>query len=146
MSWKDDYLRIAQGAHGLSDIQDLSRLVELAETVGKGLVDRGASAKQMRGFLSETNSASMRIRTGRSLGQKSTAETAMDTAARTEAGFLNASLAYAAGRDTKAKGSMEDLALLVRSMSGHVHTLDDFKVLRKFAEAIAAYFKFHGGK
>ncbi|WP_339098190.1 type III-A CRISPR-associated protein Csm2 (plasmid) [Deinococcus sp. VB343] len=157
MSWTQDFNAARGNAAALSDIQDFSQLVKLAEAVGKDLNADGVSSRQIRVLLSETTAGVSRIRRGRTLGMgqmpaddaradKQQIALQLDKAAKREAALLNISLIYNAGRDKKGNVSIKQLAELMEKMTAHVNTFEDFKVLRKFSEAVMAYFKFHGGK
>ena len=157
MTWTQDFDAARGNAQTLSDIQDFNQLVKLADTVGKDLNADGVSSRQIRVLLSETTAGVSRIRRGRTLGMGQTlteAEKAdkqkiaeqLDKAAKREAALLNISLIYNAGRDKKGNAGIKQLAELINNMTARVTTFEDFKVLRKFSEAVMAYFKFHGGK
>ncbi|THF70979.1 type III-A CRISPR-associated protein Csm2 [Deinococcus sp. Arct2-2] len=148
MTWTQDFQAARKEAQSLSDIEDFSTLVKLAETVGQALQRDDVSSRQLRVLLSETTAGVSRIRRGRTLGLSLSTPNReqQDKAAKREAALLNISLIYNAGREKKGTQSIKLLADLMGSMTGHVNTFEDFKVLRKFSEAIIAYFKFHGGK
>lgn len=141
MSWTQEFEQARGGAARLSDIRDFDRLVQLADRVGKDLCDDKVSSRQVRSLLSETTVGASRIRSGRTLGGGTP-----DEAAAKEAALLNITLVYAAGREKNGTASIRKLVDLIGTVTGHVKTLEDFKVLRKFSEAIVAYYKFHGGK
>lgn len=148
MTWTQDFQAARNNAKTLSEIEDFNQLVQLADTVGQGLQGEGVSSRQIRVLLSETTAGVSRIRRGRTLGVHTDMvdEAQQNSSARREAALLNISLVYNAGRDKKGAGSIRELTSLVGAMTAHVHTFEDFKVLRKFSEAVLAYFKFHGGK
>jgi CRISPR type III-A-associated protein Csm2 len=156
MTWKQDFESARQDARTLSDIGDFNTLVDLASRVGQELKQGNVSSRQIRVLLSETTAGVSRIRRGRTLGNPGLPERAaedpaaerdrQDRAAQREAALLNISLVYNAGREKNGAESIRQLTELVGSMGRHVQTFEDYKVLRKFSEAIMAYFKFHGGK
>lgn len=148
MTWTQTFQATRRDARNLSDIEDFDGLVRLAETVGQELGRDKVSSRQLRVLLSETTAGVSRIRRGRTLGLSTPTpdREQQDKAAKREAALLNISLIYNAGREKTGAQSIEALADLMGSMTGHVHTFEDFKVLRKFSEAVLAYFKFHGGK
>lgn len=150
MSWTQEFHKLRANAATLSEIQDFHALVKLAETVGRDLHADGVSSRQIRGLLSETTVGASRIRSGRTLGGGD-----QNTAAAKEAALLNISLVYAAARDKNGSASLQELTALIGEVSRHVKSFGDFKILRKFAEAIIAYYKFaennssgrrHGGR
>lgn len=154
MSWTQDFNTARGEAKTLSDINDFGELVKLAETVGRDLQSGGVSSRQIRVLLSETTAGVSRIRRGRTLGmlQDNPTPEQQDKAAQREAALLNISLVYNAGRDKSGSASINQLTELMGAMTRHVSDFEDFKVLRKFSEAVIAYFKFyddqpkHGGR
>lgn len=149
MTWTQDFKAARGPATALSDIQDFNTLVSLAETVGEELQRGSVSSRQIRVLLSETTAGVSRIRRGRTLGMDATAvldEEQQNRAAQREAALLNISLVYNAGRAKSGEASIRQLTELMGEMTKAVQTFEDFKVLRKFSEAVMAYFKFHGGK
>ena len=152
MTWTQDFQATRQDARNLSDIEDFNKLVSLADTVGRGLEAGKVSSRQIRVLLSETTAGVSRIRRGRTLGLQAAADTIQqdkaqqDKAAKREAALLNISLIYNAGREKTGGQDIKQLAELMGQMTAHVNTFEDFKVLRKFSEAVMAYFKFYGGK
>lgn len=154
MSWTQDFNAARGNAQTLSDIQDFDQLVKLAETVGRDLHADKVSSRQIRVLLSETTAGVSRIRRGRTLGMSQPSESEagkqqiaqqQNKAAKREAALLNISLVYNAGRSKNGSGSIKQLTELMDKMTAHVNTFEDFKVLRKFSEAVMAYFKFYGG-
>lgn len=156
MTWTQNFESARRDAKTLSDIEDFNILVDLANAVGRELYQDKVSSRQIRVLLSETTAGVSRIRRGRTLGSSGLPENAaedpsaerarQDTAARREAALLNISLVYNAGREKNGAGSIRQLTELVGTMGHCVQSFEDYKVLRKFSEAIMAYFKFHGGK
>ncbi|SEJ92937.1 CRISPR type III-A/MTUBE-associated protein Csm2 [Deinococcus reticulitermitis] len=148
MSWTQDFNAARKDAKTLSDIEDFGALVKLADTVGRDLKGGDVSSRQLRVLLSETTAGVSRIRRGRTLGlaQDQPNAAQQDRAARREAALLNIGLIYNAGREKNGGASIGQLADLMNAMTAHVGGFEDFKVLRKFSEAVMAYFKFHGGK
>jgi len=152
MTWTQDFQATRQDARNLSEIEDFNKLVSLADTVGRGLGSGGVSSRQIRVLLSETTAGVSRIRRGRTLGLQTASDTIQqdkaqqDKAAKREAALLNISLIYNAGREKSGGQDIKQLAELMGQMTAHVNTFEDFKVLRKFSEAVMAYFKFYGGK
>lgn len=148
MSWTQDFQNARKDAKSLSEIPDFNELVKLANSVGLGLKNGDVSSRQIRVLLSETTAGVSRIKRGRTLGIQASDPTAeqQDQAARREAALLNISLVYNAGRDKNGITSIKNLADLIGTMTPFVQSFEDFKVLRKFSEAVMAYFKFHGGK
>lgn len=141
MTWTQDFQTARAGAATLSEIPDYGGLVKLAETVGKNLHTDGVSSRQIRVLLSETTAGVSRIRRGRTLGLAGQ-PSRQDDAARREAALLNISLVYNAGREKSGTEGVKKLTELIGAMTDHVKSFEDFKVLRKFSEAIIAYFKF----
>lgn len=141
MTWTQDFQTARAGAAALSDIPDYEKLVKLAETVGKNLHVDGVSSRQIRVLLSETSAGISRIRRGRTLGLSGQAGR-QDEAAKREAALLNISLVYNAGRDKSGTEGIKKLTELIGAMTTHVRTFEDFKVMRKFSEAVVAYFKY----
>ncbi|MCD0170154.1 type III-A CRISPR-associated protein Csm2 [Deinococcus sp. 23YEL01] len=148
MSWTQEFKTARGDAATLSDIGDFNQLVSLAETVGRELQGGGVSSRQIRVLLSETTAGVSRIRRGRTLGidTASPDRAQQDRAAQREAALLNISLVYSAGRAKSGETYIRQLTDLMGEVTGNVRTFEDFKVLRKFSEAVMAYFKFHGGK
>ncbi|GAA5438210.1 type III-A CRISPR-associated protein Csm2 [Deinococcus aquaticus] len=148
MSWTQEFKTARGDAATLSDIGDFNQLVSLAETVGRELQGGGVSSRQIRVLLSETTAGVSRIRRGRTLGidAASPDRAQQDRAAQREAALLNISLVYSAGRAKSGEAYIRQLTDLMGEVTGNVRTFEDFKVLRKFSEAVMAYFKFHGGK
>ncbi|GHG36695.1 hypothetical protein GCM10017784_33670 [Deinococcus indicus] len=148
MSWTQEFKKARGDAATLSDIGDFNQLVSLAETVGRELQGGGVSSRQIRVLLSETTAGVSRIRRGRTLGidAASPDRAQQDRAAQREAALLNISLVYSAGRAKSGEAYIRQLTDLMGEVTGNVRTFEDFKVLRKFSEAVMAYFKFHGGK
>ncbi|MFT2721104.1 type III-A CRISPR-associated protein Csm2 [Deinococcus sp. A31D244] len=148
MSWTQEFKTARGDAATLSDIGDFNQLVSLAETVGRELQGGGVSSRQIRVLLSETTAGVSRIRRGRTLGidAASPDRAQQDRAAQREAALLNISLVYSAGRAKSGETYIRQLTDLMGEVTGNVRTFEDFKVLRKFSEAVMAYFKFHGGK
>lgn len=148
MSWTQEFQTARGQARTLSEIEDFGGLVSLAEKVGRDLQADKVSSRQIRVLLSETTAGVSRIRRGRTLGmiQDTPDAQGQDKAARREAALLNISLIYNAGRDKNGTASIRQLTDLLGTVTSHVHSFEDFKVLRKFSEAVMAYFKFHGGK
>lgn len=148
MSWTQEFKKARGDAATLSDIGDFNQLVSLAETVGRELQGGGVSSRQIRVLLSETTAGVSRIRRGRTLGidTASPDRAQQDRAAQREAALLNISLVYSAGRAKSGETYIRQLTDLMGEVTGNVRTFEDFKVLRKFSEAVMAYFKFHGGK
>lgn len=148
MSWTQTFKTARGDATTLSDIQDFNALVSLADQVGRELQGGGVSSRQIRVLLSETTAGVSRIRRGRTLGIDATSpdRAQQDRAAQREAALLNISLVYNAGRAKSGEAYIHQLTDLMGDVTGHVKTFEDFKVLRKFSEAVMAYFKFHGGK
>lgn len=145
MSWTQEFKTARGDAATLSDIGDFNQLVSLAETVGRELQGGGVSSRQIRVLLSETTAGVSRIRRGRTLGidTASPDRAQQDRAAQREAALLNISLVYSAGREKIGSQQIKSLKELVGEMTTAVKTLEDFKVLRKFSEAVMAYFKFN---
>jgi len=153
MTWTKNFQDTRANAHSLSDIEGFRELVRLADTVGSGLKSGGVSSRQIRVLLSETTAGVSRIRRGRTLGLQAADpetvqqdKTQQDSAAKREAALLNISLIYNAGREKSGGQEIKQLAELMNEMTSHVNTFEDFKVLRKFSEAVMAYFKYYGGK
>lgn len=145
MTWTQDFQAARAGVTTLSDIPDYRKLVELADQVGRDLQIDKVSSSQIRVLLSETTAGVSRIRRGRTLGLGGQ-ESRQDDAAKREAALLNISLIYNAGREKNGANAIRQLTDLIGEMSALVHTFEDYKVLRKFSEAVLAYFKFYGGK
>lgn len=155
-NWLSEYKTLMGKARTLSDVTDMSGLVNLAEQVGEELVKAEVSSRQIRVLLSETTAAVSRIERGATIGNQAPTTDPTEKAtqrnrdAQREAALLNIALVYAAARSGGSKKdtqlNLDALAVLVKEMSGQVKTFEDFKVLRKFSEAVVAYFKFHGGK
>lgn len=148
MTWTQEFQKARGTAPTLSHIEDFNGLVALANTVGLGLQSDRVSSRQIRVLLSETTAGVSRVRRGRTLGINTDTpdEAQQNMAAKREAALLNISLVYNAGRDKNGSGSIRELTDLIGAMTPHVQSFEDFKVLRKFSEAVMAYFKFHGGK
>lgn len=151
MSWKESLESAMGDAQSLSNIADFNQLVNLAERVGQDLQAEKVSSRQIRVLLSETTAGVSRIRQGRTLGMVNETgglpdKAGQDKAAQREAALLNISLVYNAGRDKSGTAAIRQLTDLMGQITRRVHTFEDYKVLRKFSEAIVAYFKFHGGK
>lgn len=134
---------------GLSEIDDMNLLVSLANDLAQTLPDPrkddSVSSRQVRIILAESVAASSRIQRGRSLGSKGD----KDADARKEASLMKIALVYAIGREKNndsVKRKLQDLSACVNVLLESVKTYEDFKVMRKFSEAVMAYFKFHGGK
>jgi len=145
MTWTQDFKSARGEATALSDIRDFSTLVSLAEKVGEGLQSGGVSSRQIRVLLSETTAGVSRIRRGRTLGMSTVVtldKEQQNRAAQREAALLNISLVYNAGRDKSGAEGIAELKNLIGEMTSSVQTFEDFKVLRKFSEAVMAYFKF----
>lgn len=152
MSWTQDFNDVMGQAGVLSDIADFQKLVKLADEVGSHLAAEKVSSRQIRVLLSETTAGVNRIRQGRTLGighingNREEQRAQMDKAAQREAALLNISLIYNTARDKNGEGAIRQLTALMEQMTKKVTDFEDYRVLRKFSEAIIAYFKFHGGK
>ncbi|MFD2608755.1 type III-A CRISPR-associated protein Csm2 [Deinococcus taklimakanensis] len=163
MTWTQEFQKARGTAPTLSHIEDFNGLVALANTVGQGLQRGEVSSRQIRVLLSETTAGISRIRRGKTLGaewdpnlvvqsdktaqeKRTIRQEQENKAARQEAALLNITLIYSAARGKKGTAAIQDLAELLKVMTAHVRSFEDFKVLRKFSEAVMAYFKFHGGK
>lgn len=151
-NWSSKYKALMGNKRMLSEIGDMGGLVSLAEQVGKGLSDGGVSTRQIRVLLSETTAAVSRIERGATIGSHAPVTDPAEKAtqrnrdAQREAALLNIALVYGAARSSGSKNDadLNALAVLIREMSGDVKTFEDFKLLRKFGEAVVAYFKFYG--
>lgn len=164
MTWTQTFEEARGDAQTLSELTDFNSLVKLAEQVGCELQQNGVSSRQIRVLLSETTAGMSRIRRGRTLGmdagatdsvsqdeqdheeKRKAARELQDRAAQREAALLNISLVYNAGRAKRGEQAIRQLTELMGEVTRAVKTFEDFKVLRKFSEAVMAYFKFHGGK
>lgn len=150
-NWLSEYKTLMGTARTLSDVTDMSGLVSLAEQVGEELASGGVSSRQIRVLLSETTAAVSRIERGATIGNQAPATDPAEKAAQRnrdaqrEAALLNIALVYGAARANDSD-ALKNVAALIKEMSIQVKTFEDFKVLRKFSEAVVAYFKFHGGK
>lgn len=150
-NWLSEYKTLMGKARTLSDVTDMSGLVSLAEQVGEELVKAKVSSRQIRVLLSETTAAVSRIERGATIGNQAPTTDPTEKAtqrnrdAQREAALLNIALVYAAARANDSD-ALKNVAALIKEMSSQVKTFEDFKVLRKFSEAVVAYFKFHGGK
>lgn len=148
IKWKESYERLRGKSPSLGQIEDFAVLVELAEKVGRGLKDEKVSSRQIRVLLSETTAAMNRIKRGATLGFSSVSNNdaqQQNKAARREATLLNIALIYHTARVAD-NYALHDLVDLIKTMTSDVKTFEDFKVLRKFSEAIIAYFVANGGK
>ncbi|WP_174369239.1 type III-A CRISPR-associated protein Csm2 [Deinococcus sp. JMULE3] len=151
MTWTQTFKAARGDAQTLSELADFNPLIELAEQVGRDLQRDGVSSRQIRVLLSETTAGVSRIRRGRTLGMDAGGTDTpprdmQDRAAQREAALLNISLVYNAGRAKSGEHAIRQLTDLMGEVTRAVKTFEDFKVLRKFSEAVMAYFKFHGGK
>ena len=54
MTWTQEFQAACKDARSLSDIEDFSELVKLADNVGQDLNSGGVSSRQLRVLLSET--------------------------------------------------------------------------------------------
>ncbi len=108
---------------------DAADLVTRADDIGRELKDGGVTTSQIRNFLDEVNRIEAENRSSQ------------DSFDRSRIVFLNIQLAYAAGREERLK----DFARLFSAAVEKVNSREDFDRFVKFAQAVVAYHRFHGG-
>ncbi len=108
---------------------DAADLVTRADGIGRELKDGGVTTSQIRNFLDEVNRIEAENRSSQ------------DSFDRSRIVFLNIQLAYAAGREERLK----DFARLFSAAVEKVNSREDFDRFVKFAQAVVAYHRFHGG-
>jgi len=127
--------REAWGSRYRSDLENLtsleaSKIVEIAEVVGKALSPQGVGLKmnQLRRFLDEARQIEAEVKRG--------------TFPADRIILLLPKLAYAAGREPKIKELMNMLEPAIKSAS---MSKENFQKFLRLIEGIIAYHRFYGG-